>query len=275
VVDRQVKGICIVGDPFAKPIITELTAHPGRWDLEHVRLIVSSGAALSRQSKERLLEFAPRARIADGLASSESGSLGTAVTTTPNDAVTGRFRLGENVRVLDEDGRDVVAGSGQPGRLAVGGHLPLGYYGDAAKTASTFVVLDGHRYVIAGDWVTLDEQGVITLLGRGSGCINTAGEKVYPEEVESVLKWADGVRDASVVGVEDDRLGEAVVALVELEPGAELDEASLIRHVKEHLAGFKAPKAVVRVDAVVRHANGKMDHAAMQQIARSAVHQSH
>jgi acyl-CoA synthetase (AMP-forming)/AMP-acid ligase II len=270
VVSRQIKGICLVGDPFARPIIAELRAHPGRWDLSHVRLILSSGAMFSRECKEALLAAAPRARVVDGLGSSESGSLGTAVTTLPDQAATARFRLSANVRVLDEEGRDVVAGSGRPGRLAVGGHLPLGYYGDAEKTASTFVMLDGRRYAIAGDWVTVELDGSITLLGRGSGCINTAGEKVYPEEVEEVLKRAAGVRDASVVGIPDDRYGEAVVALVELEPGSAFDEGELIAHTKEHLAGFKAPKAIVRVDRVTRHANGKMDHAAMKKTALSA-----
>ncbi|MGO9198318.1 MAG: AMP-binding protein [Acidimicrobiales bacterium] len=269
VVDRQAKGLCIVGDPFAKPILGELDSHPGRWDLAHVRLIMSSGAMLSRESKERLIRHAPRARVVDGLGSSESGSLGTAVTTSPDEAATARFRLSDNVRVVTDDGKDVVAGSGEAGRLAVGGHLPLGYYGDPAKTASTFVTLDGRRYVIAGDWATVDVDGTITLLGRGSGCINTAGEKVYPEEVEEVLKRSGGVRDASVVGVPDDRYGEAVVALVELEPGADFDEAKLIKQAKSHLASYKAPKAVVLVESVARHANGKMDYAAMKERALS------
>jgi acyl-CoA synthetase (AMP-forming)/AMP-acid ligase II len=271
VVDRRVKGLCIVGDAFAKPIIAEMHANPGRWDLGHVRLIVSSGVMLSRESKEQLLELAPGARIADGLGTSESGSVGTSVTTAPGDGATARFRLGDNVRVLGDDGRDVVPGSGQAGRLAVSGHLPVGYYGDADKTASTFVTIDGRRYVIAGDWAILDEDRTITLLGRGSGCINTAGEKVYPEEVEEVLKLASGVRDASVLGIPDDRFGESVVALVEMEAGGRFDEEALIQHAKEHLANFKAPKAVIQVEAVARHANGKMDYSAMREKAISAL----
>lgn len=267
VVETQAKGLCIVGDPFAKPILAALDSSPGRWDLGHVRLIMSSGAMLSRESKERLLRHAPGARLVDGLGSSESGSLGTAVAEREGEATTARFRLSANVRVVDDEGNDVVPGSGVAGRLAVGGHLPLGYYRDPEKTASTFLTLGGRRYVVAGDWATVDEDGVITLLGRGSGCINTAGEKVYPEEVEEVLKAAPGVHDASVVGVPDERFGEAVVALVELDPGTVFDEAGLIAHTKAHLAGYKAPKTIVRVAKVARHANGKMDYASMKKAA--------
>lgn len=269
VVERQVKGICIVGDAFAKPIIAELDAQPGHWDLGHVRLVLSSGAMLSRQSKARLAELVPRAKLVDGLGTSESGSLGAAASETPDGLATTRFVLGANVRVVDEEGRDVVAGSGRSGRLAVAGHIPLGYFGDAEKTAATFVVLDGRRHVIAGDWVTVDADGSVVFLGRGSSCINTGGEKVFPEEVEEVLKQAAGVRDAAVVGVPDDRFGEAVVALVELEPGQPFDEASLLGHVRRRLAGYKVPKFVLRVESVGRHANGKMDHATMKEIAIS------
>ncbi len=274
IVDRAVKGVCIVGDPFAKPILAELDADPGRWDLSNVRLIMSSGAMLSRESKERLLAHAPQARLVDGLGSSESGSLGTAVAERPEDAATARFRLGEHVRVIDAEGRDVPPGSGRQGRLAVGGHLPLGYYKDPVKTASTFLTIDGRRYVVAGDWATVEADGTIALLGRGSGCINTAGEKVYPEEVEEVLKGAPGVRDACVVGMPDDRFGEAVVGLVEVEPGSGFDEAALIGRAKAHLAAYKAPRRILAVKHVARHANGKMDYATMKEEARSRLSSS-
>jgi len=269
VVEKRVKGICIVGDPFARPILAELEANPGRWDLGSVRLIMSSGAMLSAESKARLVAHAPGARVVDGLGSSESGSLGSAVTERPEDAATARFRLGDHVRVLDDEKRDVEPGSGRAGRLAVGGYLPLGYYKDPVKTASTFVSVDGRRYVIVGDFATVEPDGTIRLLGRGSGCINTAGEKVYPEEVEEVLKRVAGVRDASVVGVPDERFGEAVVALVEVDPGATFDEHALVAHAKRHLAGYKAPKRVFAVPAIIRHANGKMDYTAMKEAALS------
>jgi acyl-CoA synthetase (AMP-forming)/AMP-acid ligase II len=168
--------------------------------------------------------------------------------------------------VIDEDGRDVVPGSGQEGRLAVGGHLPLGYYGDAEKTAATFIQLDSRRYVVAGDRAMVNADGTITLLGRGSGCINTGGEKVYPEEVEEVLKTAEGVLDAAVVGVPDERFGEAVAAVVQAEPGFPLDTDRLIAHVCQRLAGYKAPRRIVAVETDLRGANGKLDYPWLQKI---------
>ncbi len=230
---------------------------------------MSSGAMLSRNSKERLLEHFRQARLVDGLGSSESGSLGSAVSTRGAPVATARFTLGPTVRVIDGEGHDVVPGSGATGRLAIGGHLPLGYYKDARKTAETFLELEGHRYVVAGDWARVESDGTVTLLGRGSGCINTAGEKVYPEEVEEVLKEAAAVADAAVVGVPDEVFGEAVVALVALKEKEELDEAGLVSHVKRHLAAYKAPKRVLAVETVRRHANGKLDYQGMRQLALS------
>jgi 3-oxocholest-4-en-26-oate---CoA ligase len=270
VVSAGVRRVCIVGDAFAKPLLRELDAAPARWDLSQLQLIFSSGAMLSRESKQRLLGYAPNAVVVDGLGSSESGSLASTVTSSGSAATTARFELSPNTRVVDLDGHDVVPGSGKPGRLAVGGYLPVGYYGDPEKTAATFVELDGRRYVIAGDWAEVDEHGEITLLGRGSSCINTAGEKVYPEEVEEVIKQADGVHDAAVVGVPDDRFGEAVVALVEPDRGRHVDEAAVIAHVKDRLAAYKAPKRVIVVDSLQRDANGKLDHLRLKAIASEA-----
>jgi acyl-CoA synthetase (AMP-forming)/AMP-acid ligase II len=222
---------------------------------------------LSGESKMRLLKFAPKARIFDGLGTSESGSLATTVTDEGSKDQTARFKLSPKTRVVDDSGRDVVPGSGEPGRLAVGGFIPLGYYGDPEKTAATFVELDGKRYVIAGDWATVDTDGTITLLGRGSSCINTAGEKVYPEEVEEVLKQAAGVRDAAVVGVPDERFGERIVALVEPEPDSAADEAALITHVRQRLATYKAPRQIIWRESLERGPNGKLDHRRLRQIA--------
>ena len=267
VVARGVRRLCIVGDAFAKPILRELEGHPDRWDLSGLRVIFSSGAMLSEDSKRRLLQFAPKAQVFDGLGSSESGNLAMSVTSTDTKAATARFALSPKTRVVDDDGRDVVPGSGQVGRLAIGGYLPLGYYGDPEKTAATFVQLDGRRYVIAGDWAQVDVDGTITLLGRGSSCINTAGEKVYPEEVEEVLKQAAGVRDAAVVGVPDERFGQRVVALVEPEGNGVLSEQALIDHVKASLAAYKAPRRVLVLDSLGRGPNGKLDHQRLREIA--------
>jgi acyl-CoA synthetase (AMP-forming)/AMP-acid ligase II len=214
-----------------------------------------------------LLQHAPNAEVYDGLGSSESGNLAMAVSSPSGGAATARFRLSRNTRVVDDDGVDVPAGSGQAGRLAIGGHLPLGYYGDPVKTAATFVEIDGRRFVVAGDLATVDSDGSITLLGRGSACINTAGEKVYPEEVEEVLKTAPGVRDAAVVGVPDDRFGETVVAIVEPDPGCAVDEDELIVHVKRHLAAYKAPRRVMTVGSLERSPSGKLDHGRLRELA--------
>jgi acyl-CoA synthetase (AMP-forming)/AMP-acid ligase II len=262
IVEWNVRGICIVGDPIARPILNALDLQPQRWDLSGLRAITSSGAIFKAENKQRLLAYASNAMVFDGLGSSESGSLATSVTGSGagSGEGTGRFRLSPNARVIDEEGRDVVAGSGQEGRLAVGGHIPLGYYGDPEKTAATFIHLDGGRYVVAGDRALANADGTITLLGRGSGCINTGGEKVYPEEVEEVLKTAEGVLDAAVVGVPDERLGEAVAAVVQAEPGFPVDTDALIAHVRQQLAAYKAPRRIVAVETDLRGANAKLDY---------------
>ncbi|MGH9245490.1 MAG: AMP-binding enzyme [Acidimicrobiales bacterium] len=262
ITSRSVSSICVVGDAYAKPIIAELEAEPGRWDLTGVRVIVSSGVMFSRSSKLRLLEHMPNATVVDSLGSSESGQSASAVTQDGTGEDTGRFRPLPVTRVIDIDdkGRDIVPGSGRRGRIAVAGRIPLGYYKDLQKTARTFLELDGRRHVVAGDWAEVEADGTIRLVGRGSSCINTGGEKVYPEEVETVLRTASGVNDVAVVGVHHERFGEAVVALVELGSGVELDEEALVRYVKERLAGYKAPKRVLQVDSLGRSDTGKLDH---------------
>ena len=147
---------------------------------------------------------------------SEALGLGTSVSSGTKSAKTAQFTLGPDVRVVDEDGRDIVAGSGQVGVLALGGRIPVGYYKDETKTHATFKIIDGTRYSVPGDYAEVRDDGSIHLLGRGSVCINTGGEKVYPEEVEEVVKTADGVLDAVVVGIPDDRFGEAIVAVVQI-----------------------------------------------------------
>jgi acyl-CoA synthetase (AMP-forming)/AMP-acid ligase II len=260
IVEKRVRAICIVGDPIARPILDALDRHPGRWDLTGLRVITSSGAIFRAESKQRLLRYAVNARIFDGLGSSESGSLATAVTSGEAGEGTARFRLGPDARVVDDEGHDVVPGSGQEGRLAVGGHLPLGYYGDPEKTAATFLQIEGRRYCVAGDRAVVNADGTITLLGRGSGCINSGGEKVFPEEVEEVLKGAPGVRDAAVVGLPDERFGEVVAAVVQPEEGADLDTDALTGYVRQRLAAYKAPRRIVTVGADLRGANGKLDY---------------
>jgi len=178
-------------------------------------------------------------------------------------AKTAQFRLGPDVRVIDAAGADIEPGSGQTGVLALGGRIPVGYYKDEAKSAATFRVIDGVRYSIPGDYAEIRADGSIHLLGRGSVCINTGGEKVYPEEVEEVVKTVPGVLDAVVVGIPNERFGEEIVAVVQLAPGTAdgtIAPDTVIDHVKDHLAGYKAPRQVRFVETIGRSPSGKVDY---------------
>ena len=193
--------------------------------------------------------------------------MGQSVSASGVDPDTATFKLGEHTKVFTEDLRPVEPGSGEIGKVAVGGHQPIGYYKDPEKTAATFLTVDGKRYSVPGDFATVEADGTITLLGRGSVCINTGGEKVFPEEVEEVLKTNDAVHDAVAVGVPDEKFGEAITAVVELNPGAALDEADLIAHVKSHLAHYKAPKRCLTIESIGRAPNGKVDYKRLKQYA--------
>jgi fatty-acyl-CoA synthase len=197
--------------------------------------------------------------------------MGQSVSSAGGSAKTAKFALGENARVIGDDGTDVAPGSGEIGRVAVKGITPVGYYKDDAKSAATFITIDGERYSIPGDYAQVEADGTLTLLGRGSVCINTGGEKVFPEEVEEVLKEHPGVRDAVAVGVPDDKFGEAITAVVEAAPGVQLDEAEVIAHVKGRLAAYKAPKRVLPIDTIGRAPNGKVDYKRLKQFALDAL----
>ena len=257
---ENVGALTIVGDAFAKPMVAALDAEPDRWDISSVVLITSSGVMWSESAKLGLLAHHPGMLLVDSFSSSEAIGLGQSVSAGESAAGTASFALGPNARVVTEDGRDVEPGSGDIGRVAVGGHVPLGYYKDEAKSAATFIMIDGRRYSCPGDWATVEADGTITLLGRGSVCINTAGEKVFPEEVEEALKTHPSVYDAVVVGVPDDRFGETIAAVVQPVEGAEISADDLVAHTKEHLAGYKAPRAVLSVDTIGRAPNAKVDY---------------
>jgi acyl-CoA synthetase (AMP-forming)/AMP-acid ligase II len=261
--DVQLFGInstAIVGDAFAKPILRALDAQPDRWDISTLRVIVSSGVMWSKETKDGLLEHNDRLIMVDSLGSSEAIGMATNTTTSESGGDTARFELGPSTRVVMEDGRDVVPGSGELGLVALRGRTPIGYYKDEAKSAQTFVIIDGERYSIPGDYAMVEADGTVSLIGRGSQCINTGGEKVYPEEVEECLKQHPTVADAAVVGVPDEKWGEAITALVEPHAGDTIDASALIAHVKSKLAAYKAPKRVVSVATVGRAANGKLDY---------------
>jgi fatty-acyl-CoA synthase len=209
--------------------------------------------------------------LLDALGSSEAVGMGMNMSAGDSAAQTAKFTKGALAVVITDDGRLVEPGSGEIGRVGVKGLVPIGYYKDPEKSAATFPVIDGVRYSLPGDWATVEADGTITLLGRGSVCINSGGEKIFPEEVEEALKLHESVRDAVVVGVPDEKWGEAVTGLVELVPGATFDEAALIAHVKSRIAAYKAPKRVLTIDTVGRAPNGKVDYKRLKSVAVAAI----
>ncbi len=254
--------LTIVGDAFSRPMIDALEAARERgqpYDLSSIFLILSSGVMWSAPVKQALLGFSPRMRLLDSLGSSEGVGFAAKLESDPNKATTASFSLGEFTKVISDDGKEVVPGSGERGRLALGGPLPIGYYNDPEKSEQTWPTINGHRYSIPGDYATVEKDGTIILLGRGSACINSGGEKIYPEEVEEALKLHPAVADCNVVGVPDERWGQAITAVVQLND-ASVEDRMLIQSVKENLAAYKAPKFIVRVDKLERQANGKSNY---------------
>jgi len=260
-------SLVIVGDAFAKPMLNALEENPGRWDLSSVKLIVSSGVMWSTEVKKGLLKHHGGMLLTDSFGSSEAVGFGVSVMSAAGEVRTAKFTIGDRCKVFTEDHREVAPGSGEKGFVARSGPIPVGYYKDAEKTAKTFPTINGVRYSIPGDWCIVEADGTLTLLGRGSACINSAGEKIYPEEVEEALKTHPDVEDALVVGVPDDRWGNAVVGVVQLRGGAVADEEKLRAHVKERLAGYKVPKRVFPVPAMFRAPNGKADYKSAQAFA--------
>jgi 3-oxocholest-4-en-26-oate---CoA ligase len=262
---ENVNTVAIVGDAFAKPILRTLEEHPDRWRLSTLLAIVSSGVMWSEETKRGLLHHHPHLMLIDAFSSSEALGMGTSVSSGTAAEHTAHFALSPDVRVLDpESNKDVTPGTDEVGVLAIGGRNPLGYYKDPDKSSSTFKEIDGVRYSIPGDFATVDADGAINLLGRGSMVINTGGEKVFPEEVEEVLKLHGALADAVVVGIPDERFGQVVAAAVELRPGESTTEAELVEHVRGHLAAFKAPKRVHFVETIGRSPAGKVDYARLR-----------
>jgi fatty-acyl-CoA synthase len=271
-IEREGVGtISIVGDAFAKPILRALDANPGRWDLSSLVGMVSSGVMWSKETKQGLLGHHPSMLLLDAFSSSEALGMGSSVSGAGHAAETAKFQLSPESIVIDEQNRPVEPGSGEIGRLAVGGRQPVGYYKDPEKSARTFLEIDGRRYSCPGDFATVEADGSITLLGRGSVCINTGGEKVFPEEVEEALKRHPAIADAVVVGVPDEKFGEAVTGVVEARDGADLDEAEVIAHVRQGLAAYKSPKRIVVVGSIGRAPNGKVDYKRLKGEAIAAV----
>ncbi len=257
---HRVSRLAIVGDAFSLPLIEALRKGTQHLDLSSVTLISSAGAMWSDHAKRALLDYFPNATISDSLGSSEGSRLGSSITRHGQEGTTGRFEPGPFVKVFREDFTEIPFGTGEAGLLATAGALPLGYYKDPEKTAATFPTINGVRYSIAGDWVRVDEDGTMVLLGRGSNCINTGGEKVYPEEVEEALKQVPGVLDAAVVGVPDERFGQAVAALVRTQDGRQIPSDHLRLHLDTAISRYKHPRHVWVVHEEFRHDNGKVSY---------------
>ncbi|HEV8296769.1 MAG TPA: AMP-binding protein [Acidimicrobiales bacterium] len=268
--DARITLLTIVGDAFSRPMLDALdrAAAAGRpYDVSSLRSIVSSGVMWSEQVKQSFLAQHD-VTLVDVYGSSEGTGMARQVASrTRGRPATARFRLGEHSRVFTDDGSEVEPGSGETGRIALGFPIPLGYYKDPAKTDAAFPTIAGRRWSVPGDYATVEADGTITLLGRGSAVINTGGEKVFPEEVEETIKTYAGVADCIVVGIADERWGQAVVAVVAPRPEVRLAAEDVIAHAKARLAGYKVPKRVVVVDAVHRLANGKPDYPWAREIA--------
>ena len=256
----------IVGDAFARPLLKALDEAEQRqapYDISSVKTMLSSGVMWSQEVKQGLLKHNDMTLV-DAMGSTEGG-MGMSVTNRESSAATAKFQLGEAVKVFDEDDREVESGSGRIGMIATRSAM-IGYYKDSEKSGKTIRKIGGERYVFPGDFAQVEADGSITLLGRGSMCINTAGEKVFPEEVEEVVKRHGGIVDCLVVGVPDERFGERVVAVASRSDGA-LAEQALVDFCRDHIAGYKLPRQVFFVDQVQRAPNGKADYKWAKQVA--------
>jgi acyl-CoA synthetase (AMP-forming)/AMP-acid ligase II len=251
--------LVIVGDAFARPLVEAYDELVPPADVSALTVVLSGGAVLSPAVKAAWVDRLPGTLLIDGFGASETGGQGQSVSAAggPIESVA-RFSVNDETTVLDDDLHPVAPGV--VGKLARRGHVPLGYYKDAAKTAATFPVIDGVRWSVPGDHARIEDDGTITVLGRGSVSINTGGEKVYPEEVEAALKSHDAVFDAVVVGVPDERWGERVTAVVQTRAGATAELDDLAEHVRAQLASYKVPRELVVVDAIVRSPSGKPDY---------------
>jgi len=261
---ERASAIVIVGDAFARPMLgaLEFASEAGRpYDLSSVRNIVSSGVMFSSEVKRGLLKFADLA-IIDGLGSTEAAGMGLSVVSrAAPPGETANFAINPLAKVFNDRDEEVTPGSDEIGMVANGGFSPVGYYKDPEKSARTFRTISGRRYSFAGDFAKVAADGSLILLGRGSNCINTGGEKVFPEEVEEAVKAYPDVADCLVVGAPDERFGQKVAAVVAPRGGRQLDEREVLGFVRTRIAGYKTPRLVIQVDRIQRAPNGKADYA--------------
>jgi 3-oxocholest-4-en-26-oate---CoA ligase len=270
---KKVNAAVLVGDAFGRPLLKELDANASAYDLSSLMILISSGMMWSPEVKEGLLRHQPKLMMMDALGASEGLGHGRAVSGAGVKAESAKFMAGPETKVLDPDTfEEIPRGSGRAGLIATPGPIPLGYYKDPAKTDRTFRIIDGVRYSIPGDHGMIEADGALKLMGRGSQCINTGGEKVFPEEVEETLKTHPTVDDALVVGVPDEKWGQAVTAVVEV--NGQISQSDLQQHVRRQLAGYKTPKRIIFVAKVPRGPNGKADYAAARNLALAGLAES-
>jgi acyl-CoA synthetase (AMP-forming)/AMP-acid ligase II len=267
---ERVSTITIVGDSFSKPLIRAIDdaiAAGTPYDLSSLKMIISSGVMWTAEVKEELLDRIEQVILIDAIGSSE-GSMGSSISMKGLPPSTAKFTSNPTTRVFTEDDREVTPGSDETGMVAAAGMVPIGYYKDAEKSARTFRTIDGVRYSFPGDMAKVAADGSLILLGRGSQVINSGGEKIFPEEVEEAVKRVAGVQDCLVIGMPDEKFGQAVTAIASVDEGMTPDEAAIIAAVKADLAHYKAPKRVVFVSQVPRAPNGKADYKAAQALAQ-------
>jgi acyl-CoA synthetase (AMP-forming)/AMP-acid ligase II len=255
---ERVNALGIVGDAMAIPLLDALRKNPGRWGLGSIFNIGSGGAVFSEAFQQEFKHYFPNCFITNTFGSSETGSQG-GDTGEGSDGL-GSIVKGDHSDVITEDHRFVEPGSGEKGFLARSGHTPIGYYNDAEKTAKTFISIEGKRWALTGDLATVEADNRITVFGRGSNCINTGGEKVFPEEVEQAIKSHSSVLDALVVATPDPRFSERVTSVVQLRDGEALELGELQEHCRQHIAGYKIPRELHVVDKIERSASGKPDY---------------
>jgi acyl-CoA synthetase (AMP-forming)/AMP-acid ligase II len=263
---ERVQHLIVVGDAFAKPLLRALDEAPDRWDLSSLQLMISSGAMFSADVKRGLIGHMPALAIADLLGATEGG-MGTSITTkdTPP-SETAKFTLNATSKVFTDDGREVQPGSGEIGVVANGGLVPIAYYKDPEKSARTFREIGGVRYSIPGDMATIASDGTLVLYGRGTNCINTGGEKVFPEEVEEALKEHPAVEDALVFGLPDERFGQRVVGVVSLSPGLGAATDEILSDARSRLSSYKLPRELRVVEQVPRTPSGKPNYPAAREL---------
>ncbi|MCJ7451369.1 MAG: AMP-binding protein [Steroidobacteraceae bacterium] len=275
IASERVMATVIVGDAFARPMLDALDDAKARGetlDLSSLKIVISSGVIWSQGVKEKMLEWLD-ATLIDGVGATE-GPMALQISRRGQAGASARFVPLAETRLFAEDGREIPRSSDEPGLIAAGGPaIPAGYYKDPEKTAKTFRIVDGQRFAFIGDWGRWNADGTMQLLGRGSACINTGGEKVYPEEVEHVLASHPDVADCLVIGLPDERFGQRVVALVAARRTDASLAAALPEFVQGKMAGYKRPRAFFEVEAVPRMPNGKADYKAARAIAERLAQQ--